>query len=205
MYVYIHSNISESLGRGDNVKNKKLIMSLSGLLLGIVFLIGAILTSAGNGYVPDSAARRDSGVPEDGIVYIDPNITALAGQLSGPAESKAIAKAAFDTINATRAASGLGTLTWSTGLEQASAVRAVEAAQVWSHTRPDGSEYWTVNSNLVYGENLAKGYDSADAAFNAWMASPTHKDNILFGSFRTGAIAIHIDNGQWVWANEFGY
>ncbi len=202
----IHSNTKIYLGRGDKVKNKQLIISLSGLLLGIVLLIGAILSSAGNaGYIPDSAARRDSGVPEDGIVYIDPNLTALAGQLSGTAESKAIAKAAFDEINACRAGAGLGTLTWSTGLETASAVRAVEAAQVWSHTRPDGSEYWTVDSNLVYGENLAKGYNTADAAFNAWMASPTHKDNILFGSFKTGAIAIHIENGQWVWANEFGY
>ncbi|MCR4788697.1 MAG: CAP domain-containing protein [Lachnospiraceae bacterium] len=185
------------------MKSKKIIQAISAIVFALVLVLG--IFSAGKGEVPSDAARRDDTVPGDGIVYIDPNITALADQLSGTAESKAIAKAALDTINNARAGSGLGTLTWSTGLEQASAVRAVEAAQLWSHTRPDGSEYWTVNSNLVYGENLAKGYDSAEAAFNAWMASPTHKDNILFGSFKTAAIAIHIQGGQWYWANEFGY
>jgi len=96
-------------------------------------------------------------------------------------------------------------LTWNSGLEQASAVRAVEASQSFSHTRPDGSDWWTVNSNLMYGENLAKGYDSADAAVQAWMASPTHKANIMDAEFTSGAIAIHVSNGQWFWAQEFGY
>jgi len=153
----------------------------------------------------DTASRRAEGVPSDGMVYIEPEIAALAGELSGTVESQAAAKAAFDQVNVQRTASGLGALTWSNGLEQASAVRAVEASQVWSHNRPDGTEYWTVNSNLVYGENLAMGYSSADEAVTAWMNSYSHRDNILYSGFKTGAIAIHIVNGQWYWANEFGY
>lgn len=159
-----------------------------------------------DGSVTDQAAARDEGVPEDGVVYIEPEMVSLAGALSGNADSQAAAKAAFDLVNAKRQEAGLGALTWNSGLEQASAVRAVEASQSFSHTRPDGTDWWTVNSNLMYGENLAKGYATADEAVTAWMNSPTHKANIMDTEFTSGAIAIHIgSNGQWFWAQEFGF
>lgn len=159
-----------------------------------------------SGTITNEAASRKTGVPPEGIVYIEPELVGLADALSGTADSQAAAKAAFDVVNATRQQAGLGVLTWDSSLEQASAVRAVEASQSFSHTRPDGSDWWTVNSNLMYGENLAKGYATADSAVNAWMASPTHKANIMAADFTSGAIAIHVDsNGNWFWAQEFGY
>lgn len=159
-----------------------------------------------NGALTEEAAARGEGVPADGIVYIEPEMVSLADALSGTADSQAAAKAAFDMANAKRQEAGLGALTWNSGLEQASAVRVVEASQSFSHTRPDGSDWWTVNSNLMYGENLAKGYASADAAVAAWIASPTHKANIMDAEFTSGAIAIHVNaNGEWYWAQEFGY
>lgn len=193
----------------DRMKNHKKLAIISGIALavvvGVVGIFACVGSTTGSGDILDSAARRSDNEPADGLVYIEPNIAALAGELSGTVESQAVAKAAFDQVNVQRASSGLGSLKWSAGLEQASAVRAVEASQLWSHDRPNGTEYWTVNSDLVYGENLAKGYSSADAAVEAWMNSASHKDNILFNGFKTGAIAIHIENGQWYWANEFGY
>lgn len=193
----------------DRMKLNKKFTIIASVLLAAVLLVGGVIyfTNASKEYgaITETAARRTDTVPADGLVYIEPNMAALAGELSGSVESQAAARAAFDGVNAQRAAAGLPALKWNSGLEQASAVRAVEASQVWSHNRPDGSEYWTVNSNLVYGENLAKGYSDANEAVNAWMNSPSHRDNILFSDFRTGAIAIHIANGQWCWANEFGY
>ena len=159
-----------------------------------------------DGALTDQAATRDAGVPADGIVYIEPEMVSLADALTGTADSQAAAKAAFDIVNAKRQEAGLSALTWNSGLEQASSVRAVEASQSFSHTRPDGSDWWTVNSNLMYGENLAKGYASADSAVTAWMNSPTHKANIMDAEFTSGAIAIHVNiNGQWFWAQEFGF
>lgn len=158
------------------------------------------------GSVTDQAGRRAEGEPADGIVYIEPEMVSLANSLSGTDASRAAAKAAFDIVNAKRQSAGLSALTWDSGIEQAAAVRAVEASQVWSHSRPDGSEYWTVNSNLIYGENLAKGYATADGAVQGWMDSVTHKDNILFPDFATGAIVVHVgSDGTWYWAQEFGY
>ncbi|MCQ2497510.1 MAG: CAP domain-containing protein [Lachnospiraceae bacterium] len=173
----------------------------------VVLVIGLVSVFAASGTVGDigTASRRDNSIPTDGQVYIEPNMAALAGELSGSPDTMIAARNAFDQINAQRQAAGLSPLIWSDGLEQASAVRAVEASQKWSHDRPNGTEYWTVNSALVYGENLAMGYYDAPSAVTAWMNSPTHKDNILYGPFKTGGIAIHIANGKWYWANEFGY
>lgn len=193
-------------------KNTKTLMILGGALLSLVLILGVVLMVIANTGVSGelletaSAARRNLGDLDEGVVYIDPNATALAGELSGTVESQAAAKAAFDLINAQRSNSGLKALKWSNGLEEAAAVRAVEASQFWSHDRPNGmGEYWTVNSKIVYGENLAKGYNTAADMFEAWMNSPSHKDNIMFPDFKTAGLAIHIVGGLWYCANEFGY
>lgn len=188
-------------------KVTKIVLSIA---LALVLVGGSVAyfnTAADTkGSLTDQAAVRDAGVPADGIVYIEPEMVGLADALTGTSSSQAAAKAAFDIVNAKRQEAGLGTLTWDNGLEKASAVRAVEASQSFSHTRPDGSDWWTVNSNLMYGENLAMGYANADAAVAAWLNSPTHKANIMDVEFTSGAIAIHVNgNGEWYWAQEFGY
>lgn len=183
-------------------KVTKVVLSLA---LALVLVGGSVAYFRTDGSLTEQAAKRDAEIPTDGIVYIQPQLVGLADALTGTSDSQAAAKAAFDLVNAKRQEAGLGALTWNNGLEQASAVRAVEASQSFSHTRPDGSDWWTVNSSLMYGENLAMGYASADAAVNAWLASPTHKANIMDAEFTSGAIAIHVSNGQWYWAQEFGF
>ena len=84
-------------------------------------------------------------------------------------------------------------------------VRAQEAASKFSHTRPNGRDWYTVNSELMWGENLAKGYDSAQSVVDAWMASPTHAANILADDFTTCSIAIYEKSGKLYFAQEFGY
>lgn len=189
-------------------KAKKIKIGIC-LALVLTFVGGSVVyySAANNvsGEITEEAARRDKGVPADGVVYIEPEMVSLASSLSGSAESQSAAKAAFDMINTQRKSAGLKALTWNSGLETAASVRAVEASEVWSHTRPNGSDYWTVNSNLVYAENLAKCYTTADTAVDAWMASPGHKANIMDNELATGAIAIHISaDGSWYWAQEFG-
>jgi uncharacterized protein YkwD len=107
----------------------------------------------------------------------------------------------FILVNNERAANGLSPLSWSGGLADCAYVRASEAVDCFSHTRPDGSDWWTVNPSIMYGENLATGQDNAQWVFNDWMASPDHRANILnpgyttYGSSRVGN----------TWAQEFGY
>lgn len=185
------------------------------LLLVGALAIGAIGCGKVNGELFATAATRTYSESDLLNVFIDDEAIALAQSVatSGMSENdkalaanmRSAAKAALDGCNAQRAAAGLGSLSWSDGLETCAMVRAQEIVQTWSHTRPNGSDWWTVNSNLMYGENLAKGYSSADAAVAAWMASPTHKENIMDGGFKTCGIAIYEIGGTWYWAEEFGY
>ncbi len=107
----------------------------------------------------------------------------------------------FILVNEARTANGLAPLSWSGGLADASYVRAGEAVDCFSHTRPDGSDWWTVNPDIMYGENLAQGQTNAQWVFDDWMNSPSHRENIMnpgyvtYGSARVGD----------TWAQEFGY
>ncbi|WP_029200352.1 CAP domain-containing protein [Oribacterium sp. NK2B42] len=114
-------------------------------------------------------------------------------------EAQALAK-----VNEIRIANGLSAVQYSASLETTSVVRANEITTKFSHTRPDGSDWYTVNADLQYGENLAEGYNTADEVVNAWMASPTHKANILKPDFNTCAISTTTQNGRTYWAQEFG-
>ncbi len=119
---------------------------------------------------------------------------------------RAQALAAFGLVNANRLNAGLSELTWDFNLEDAAAVRAVECSQKFSHTRPNGNPWYTVNSKVQGGENLAYGYNTADKATVAWMNSPTHKYNIMLPAFKRLGIAVYVgSDGKMYWAQEFGY
>ncbi len=175
------------------------------------FLLGAVLVLAsGCGKVEtaldDSAASRDESELDSTEVYLDDGAIALAADAGTATEYVDAAAAAFEQVNMLRAAAGLGTLEWNSDLESAARVRAAEATGYFSHTRPDGTAWWTVDSRVMYGENLAKGFYTADSVVNAWVASPTHYENLMKPGFKTMAIVIvPADNGTWFWAQEFGY
>ncbi|WP_049945844.1 MULTISPECIES: CAP domain-containing protein [unclassified Butyrivibrio] len=155
--------------------------------------------------IDDVAALR--GINEDiENIYIDDEAIALAGEITSSEGAVAAAQAAFALVNQKRAASGLGQLQWSDSLTQAALVRAQEIVGTFSHNRPDGSPWYTVNSNIMFGENLAKLYNTGDSVVAAWMASPTHAANIMEAGFKTVGIAVfQAGNGNWYWAQEFGY
>jgi uncharacterized protein YkwD len=189
--------------KGEDAHMKKVVS----LLLVGAMLVGIVGCGSGQGELFGEAATRVWSEDDANHVYLDDEAIALAQSVSangaeGSAAMRAAAKAALDGCNNQR---GGNNLVWSDALEQAAMVRAQEIVTTWSHTRPNGSDWWTVNSNIMYGENLAKGYSSADAAVSAWMASPTHKANVMDMSFKTCGIAIYEVGGTWYWAQEFGY
>lgn len=163
-------------------------------------------SAASAGALPDSAVARSQD-SDLGKIYIDDEAIAMAGSLSStdPALQQS-AQDALTLVNQQRAAAGLAALTWNNDLAAAALVRAQEIVGTFSHTRPNGSAWYTVNSNVMYGENLAKNYSSATDVVNAWMASPTHKANVMDSGFKTIGISIYkADDGHWYWAQEFGY
>lgn len=112
----------------------------------------------------------------------------------------------LDSINIQRTASGLKPLKWDNKLENCAKKRAIESATSFSHTRPNGKPWYTVNSKIMGGENLAYGYSTAKDVMAAWMNSPTHKENILWPEFTKIGISIYLGpDGVYYWAQEFGY
>ena len=133
--------------------------------------------------VDDSAAVRARGDFSD-VHYYDDKAIALSGEIHNSAAINAEATVAHILVNEKRTANGLTALSWSNDLGQTALVRAQECQQKFSHTRPDGTDWWTVNSDIMYGENLAKGYSSAAEVVEAWMDSETHRAAILNNDWR---------------------
>lgn len=154
----------------------------------------------------DSSFRTMAEIQADGTVSFDDEAIALSDASSSNAGLRAQAISAYNLVNEERAAAGVPSLEWNQNLESASAVRAEECSQSFSHQRPNGKAWNTVNSAIQGGENLAFGFDTAEDAMQGWMNSPTHRDNILYDEFETIAISIYeSDDGTLYWAQEYGY
>ena len=88
--------------------------------------------------------------------------------------------------NASRAETGEDALIANLKLSQAAEAKASDMMEsnYFSHTSPDGKTPWSwiqkEDYDYVYaGENLAMDFHSAEKMEEAWMASPTHRANIL--------------------------
>ena len=153
----------------------------------------------------ENAARRTLEQLVGSSIYIEDTMIPLASTIGYDAYATQLARETFNNINSIRIKNGLNSLVWNDSLSMASTIRAQECSVKWSHTRPNGQAYWTVDSKHVYGENLAFGYDSAEEAVEAWMKSPSHKANILDAEFTMAAISVYkTKDGVYYWANEFG-
>lgn len=190
---------------------------LAGLLLGIM-VVSAVGCGKSEGELSDQAAVREYD-PNDTTVYIEDECTALVGSLEDAemtdaerqrsAELRALAVEAFNLTNEQRVANGLSELVWRDDLAAVAQVRAIETVTLFSHTRPNGTDWWTVNGNIMYGENLARKFSTAAGCVNGWMNSPDHRANILSAGeygFTSCGIAVYEDaNGTLYWTQIFGY
>ena len=136
--------------------------------------------------------------------FFDDEAIALS-ESSEDASLRAEAIEASNMVNEIREDVGLEPLEWDNNLETVANVRANEISEKFSHTRPNGRQWYTVNSKIQGGENLAYGFDNAEDVVDAWMNSPTHRDNILYDDFERVAISIYEQNGTYYWSQEYGY
>jgi len=99
--------------------------------------------------------------------------------------------------NSVRSRNGLGSLSVNSRLTSAAYAKAQDmlANQYFAHTSPSGRTPWDFIKSAGYnysyaGENLAIGYSDASELFSAWMASATHRENILNPNFREIGVAV---------------
>lgn len=131
-------------------------------------------------------------------------VTLVMGVFFSPIKSQAsTGDGVLLKINEYRAQNGLTTLVADSSLQVTSDVRAEECSRVWSHTRPDGSKYYTAGNGDSYGENLANGYNTAGDVVDAWVASPTHKALLDDARYTKCSVSIFERNGRQYVAAEF--
>jgi len=117
--------------------------------------------------------------------------------------SSITAQELVDLTNAKRVEAGLSALEFNQLLAQAAQAKAADmiVKNYWAHTSPDGATPWVWFKNLGYkylyaGENLARDFADSAGVVNAWMNSPTHRENILSNRYREVGIAVVHDNFQ---------
>ena len=101
-------------------------------------------------------------------------------------------------VNNERARYGLVPLRLSRDLMTAAAIRAEEIEQNYSHTRPNGSDCFSVLRSIgrTAGENIAAGQESAAEVMRAWMNSDGHRANILNAAFRELGVGYYFKYGS---------
>lgn len=107
-------------------------------------------------------------------------------------------------VNAERAKENLAPLAMGDAKLQAAAdERAKEVAKVASHTRPDGTNCFTVLkeygvSDTATGENAAWGETTPEKVVADWMASEGHRVNIMDPAAKYMCLGYNYDaNSQW--------
>lgn len=100
-------------------------------------------------------------------------------------------------VNQARANAGLPILKTNVLLSQAANAKANDMLekQYFAHTSPEGITpwHWINQTGYTYehsGENLAVHYKEAENVQSGWMASPTHKKNILNPDFMETGVGI---------------
>ena len=105
-------------------------------------------------------------------------------------------------VNVERAKNGNTLLTMVNQLQTACDIREKETVEVFSHTRPDGSKCFSAISGFDYstaGENIYRCPSistliPAKKAMDAWMDSPSHRENILKDGYDYIGIGSYMEN-----------
>ena len=133
------------------------------------------------------------------LVFVSKNVPALSNVL-GVATDISISKL-YSLTNEERSKLGLPALQQNSLLAQAAEKKAADmfAKNYWAHFAPDGGSPWDFIKQSGYqyefaGENLAKNFLFSKNVVDAWMNSPTHRENIVKKEYTEVGYAV--ENGM---------
>ena len=113
-------------------------------------------------------------------------------------------------VNTERQKEGLAPLTYSEELSKVARIKSQDMANnnYFSHNSPTYGDPFTMMKSFgiqykTAGENIAKGYSSAQSVMNGWMNSSGHRANILNPSFGKIGVGYVNVNGTTYWTQMF--
>lgn len=107
--------------------------------------------------------------------------------------------------NAQRQQNGAAPLALNQKLTDAASKKAQDMFEYnyWAHNSPTGKTPWVFIKSSGYqyvyaGENLARGFSTAQDVVKAWMASPDHRANVLSSNYQDVGFAVKLGklNGE---------
>lgn len=125
----------------------------------------------------------------DITVGLNPGVLGFASQIDP--------EKVIELTNKERLNAGASILKENAELNQAALSKAVDMFEnnYWAHVSPTGTEPWyfVTKSGYKYqhaGENLARDFSNPTDVVKAWMASPTHRKNLLDDKYKDIGIAV---------------
>ncbi|MFH1565836.1 MAG: CAP domain-containing protein [bacterium] len=163
------SFLAHFLPHKENRKRAKLL-SHPALLSYVVFIFGAIL-------ITNFASMRF------------PQVLGFASNIS--------TEDLLNYTNETRAENNEKPLKLNSLLSQAAYEKAQDmfSKDYWAHVSPTGKEPWdfivATNYEYIYaGENLARDFNNSNSVVQAWLKSPSHRDNLLSSNYEDIGFAV---------------
>lgn len=118
-------------------------------------------------------------------------------QILGYAATQISPEEVITLTNDQRQANGLQPVKMDPELNIAASQKAADmfARDYWAHVSPIGTQPWYFITNSGYsyryaGENLARDFSSPQSVIQAWMDSPSHRDNLLNPKYQDIGLAV---------------
>jgi uncharacterized protein YkwD len=144
-------------------------LHVSRVLFGFLLILAVLIARVQWEPVAQDTSKVAANLHEQVLSYTSINIAAL-----------------FDSTNSARSSNGLGNLSLNSQLNSSAQAKAQHMIDndYWAHVAPDGTQPWYFFQQAGYsyqkaGENLAYGFIDSSSVVDAWMNSPSHRENVL--------------------------
>lgn len=141
-------------------------------------------------------------------------VSSVTQERSSDLEYNVVETRILTLLNALREEKQVSTLTSNETLREVANIRAIETETLFSHTRPDGSDTFSVFEEegisypyTIVGENLGMATNyldetaMAELLFNGWVESEGHYENMIRPEFQEVGIGVHYD-GEFLYATQ---
>lgn len=119
----------------------------------------------------------------------------------------------FRLVNERRLSAGLSALNYDGKLAESAQLHAMDLSlcDYFAHDSLDGTTFFERCAANGYegsctGENIGGGQQTPQSVVDAWMASPSHRDNILYPYHEEMGVGFYVGDGgyQRYWVKHFG-
>lgn len=212
MAVIAYYSITEESGSSAPIDGLYTIISVSDVTSPSDVTTTAEQTTTAAAPATAAATGRPAKKTNTTAAYVAP-VTTTPPTTPAPTTTAALSTAQqldkmFADLNAYRTSNGVAALSRVTSgpLYTAASIRLDETSVLWSHQRPNGQGGLTVFEEVGLspysrGENLA--YGSLGSVYNMWLASSSHRANILNSGFTRSALVCKVVNGRRYWVQLF--